>query len=166
MKRFFRLASALAVPLLAGACMAEGPFPSLAQRDVERQPLGEPVRVMPMVPDDPALRGRIGDLVAQARQGDQAFEAAFRPAEAAARSAGQSRSDSWIAAQEQVSRAEAARAGTTGARADLDRLALERSNLPTSVADQAALDSAIAVVDRLALDQQSRLDRLKALIAG
>ena len=159
MKRFSRLASALLAPLLAGACMAEGPFPSLAQRDVERQPLGEPVRVMPLVPDDPALRGRIGDLVAQARQGDEAFEAAFGPAAAAARSAGQARTDSWIAAQEEVSR-------VVPARADLDRLALERSDLPTSVGDQAALDSAIAVVDRLAVDQQSRLDRLKALIAG
>ena len=96
----------------------------------------------------------------------EAFEAAFGPAAAAARSAGQARTDSWIAAQEEVSRAEAARAGTTLARADLDRLALERSDLPTSVGDQAALDSAIAVVDRLAVDQQSRLDRLKALIAG
>ena len=121
MKRFPRLVSALALSLLAGGCMAEGPFPSLAQRDVERQPLGEPVRVMPLVPDDPALRGRIGELVAQARQGDQAFEAAFGPAEAAARSAGQVRSDSWVAAQEEVSRAEAARTGTTRARADLDR---------------------------------------------
>lgn len=145
--------------------MAEGPFPSLAQRDAERQPAGEPVRVIPDVPDDSVLRARIEELVALARGGDQAFESAFGPAEAAARAAGANGSDSWIAAQEQVSRAEAARAGTMRALGDLDQLALERSNLPTSPEDQAALNSAITEVERLALDQQSRLDRLKALIA-
>ena len=165
MTRFSWPPLTLALLLLAGGCMTEGPFPSLAQRDSERQPAGEPVRVMPDVADDSVLRARIDELVALARAGDQAFETAFGPAMAAASAAGANGSDSWIAAQEQVSRAEAARAGTMRALGDLDQLALERSNLPTSPEDQAALNSAITEVERLALDQQSRLDRLKALIA-
>ncbi|HET9429117.1 MAG TPA: hypothetical protein VFO69_12230 [Allosphingosinicella sp.] len=164
MKCISRLPFLLATALLTGGCMTEGPFPSLAQRDVERQPVGEPVRVMPDVPADPSLRATIGELVALARRGDQAFETAFVPAAAAARAAGATGSDSWIIAQEQVSRAEAARAGTMQSLGDLDRLALERSNLPTSPEDQAELNAAIDLVEGLALDQHSRLDSLKALI--
>jgi hypothetical protein len=153
------------VSLLLAGCQAQGPFPSLAQREVERRPLTEPVRPVPVVANDAVLRDKIADLAARAREADRAFEAAYAAASAAARGAGGAGSDSWIAAQEQLSRVEASRAGTTTALGDLDRLALERSNLPTSPADQAVLASALDEVERLAADQQSRLDRLKGLIA-
>ena len=155
----------VAAALLLAGCMAEGSFPSLAQRDVERQPQSEPVRTMPNVPSDASLNARIAELLAAARQGQRDFEAAFGSAEAAARTAGAPQSDSWIEAQEQISRAEAARAGTTRALGDLDRLALDRSDLPTSSGDQAALEAALQEVERLARDQQVRIDRLKAITA-
>ena len=164
MKHVSRLAPALATVLLAG-CMAQGDFPSLAQRDVEREPLTEPVRAVPVVADDPALRSTIAGLLTSATQSNRDFDSAFGAADRAARLAGAPASDSWVAAQEQVSRVEAARAGTMRSLADLDRLALERSNLPTSPGDQAALDEAMAQVQRLADAQQSRLDRLKTAIA-
>ena len=151
--------------LSLSGCMAEGPFPSLAQRDVERRPLGEPVRPNPIIADDAALRITLLELTRLARQAHSDFTAVVGLADTAARSAGGPGSDSWIAAQEQLSRAEAARAGTTRALGDLDRLALDRSNLPTSLADQAALAAAKTEIERLTADQQARLDRLKILIA-
>ena len=165
MKRLFLAVAALGAPLMAG-CAVEGPFPSLAQREVERERPTEPRYVPADVPADPALQARVAELLALARTGQRDFEAAFGPAEAAARSAGAANSDSWIAAQEQLSRVEAARAETTRALADLDQLALQRSNMPTSAEDYAAINSAIQDVQRLAQAQQLRLDRLRALIEG
>ena len=165
MKPFSSVPSIVAASLVLSGCMAEGPFPSLAQRDVERQPLGEPVRPIPIVADDAALRITLSELTRIAREADADFSTAAALAASAARSAGGPGSDSWVVAQEQLSRAEAARAGTTRALGDLDRLALDRSNLPTSPTDQAALAAARSDVERLAADQQGRLDRLKVLIA-
>src|SRR5690349_4589885 len=117
--------------LFLGGCQAEGPFPSLAQRPAEREPLTDPVRAIPNVPSDSALRARLTELLALARAGQRAFDNTYPAAEAAARAAGAAESESWIAAQERISRAEAARAETGRALADLDRLAVERSNVPT-----------------------------------
>ena len=165
MKQISRAMPTLLAAILAGGCMADGDFPSLAQRDVEREPLTEPVRAVPVVPDDASLRSTISELLTQARQSDRNFDTALASAETAARSAGAPSSDSWIAAQEQVSRAEATRAGTMRSLGDFDRLMLDRSNQPTSPGDQAALSQAMAQVQQLADAQQARLDRLKALIA-
>ena len=165
MKPFRSLTSILAAAIALSGCTAGGPFPSLAQREVERQPIAEPVRATPVVADDIGLRSAIAEHLARARQADAKFATTIGSAESAARAAGSPGSDSWVAAQEQVSRAEAARAGTTLAYGDLDRLALERSNLPTSPNDQAALASALSEVEQIAAGQQSRLERLKTLIA-
>jgi hypothetical protein len=164
MKRLFLAFAACAVPLIAG-CAVEGPFPSLAQRGVERERPTEPVRPSPDVAADAALQTRVAELLALARQGDRDFDAAFGRAEAVARGAGAPDSDSWIAAQQQISRVEAARAETMRALGDLDQLALQRADVPTSEADYTAVNSAIQTVERLALEQQSRLDRLKDIIA-
>src|SRR5688500_2142771 len=147
MKPFSSVPSIVAASLVLSGCMAEGPFPSLAQRDIERQPLSEPVRPIPIVADDAALRATLSELTRIARQADSDFSTAVGIAGSAARSAGGPGSDSWVVAQEQLSRAEAARAGTTRAMGDLDRLALDRSNLPTSPTDQAALAAARTEVE-------------------
>jgi hypothetical protein len=165
MKRRLAPSIAVAAGLLLAGCMAEGPFPSLAQRPAEREPIREPERPQPQVPSDSSLRSRISDRVAQARSGQQAFEAAAGSAEAAARAAGAQGSDSWVAAQEQISRLEAARAPTTRALADLDALALERASIATSETDWAELNAALSEVQRLAQAQHEHVDRLKALIA-
>jgi len=153
------LAPILPLLLLAG-CVSQGPFPSLAQREGEQLAIEEPVREAPVVADDAALRTRIEALLGEAREGARRFDADFATAERLAARAGAIGSDSWIAAQEAISRLEAARGRTGDAAAELDQLSLARANLPTSAADQEALDEAIAEVARIAVNQQARTGRL------
>ena len=154
------LAPILPVFLLAG-CVSQGPFPSLAPRESEQLAIEEPVRVAPVVADDATLRTRVDALIAEARAGAAAFDGDFAEAERTAARAGPEGSDSWIAGQQAISRLEAARGRTGNAAADLDQLNLDRAALPTSAADQQALDEAIAEVARIAANQQARIDRLR-----
>jgi hypothetical protein len=159
------LSSFAAALLLAAGCTTEGPFPSLEPRAIEQEdPLAEPVRTPPAVATDPALRARAGELLAQARLGEREFEAALGPASAAARAAGAPGSERWIEAQQAISRAEAARAPTMTALAELDRLAVERAAMPTAEEDFAAVRSALAEAERLAREQQRRLDALRGAV--
>lgn len=161
-----RLCVAAGLLALAAGCTTEGPFPSLEPRAIEQEdPLAEPVRRLPAVAPDAALRGRAATLLGQAREGERAFEAALAPATAAARRAGPSGSDAWVEAQQAISRAEAARAPTAMALAELDRLAVERAALPTNEEDFAALQRAIAEAERLAAGQQQRIDALRAALS-
>jgi hypothetical protein len=153
---------------LAGlsACAAPGPFPSLAPRPIEKA-LGEP-GVPPTVaplPDDPALAPRAAAFVDQARAGDRAFHAALPAAEQAAKRAGAVGSDSWIAAQQALSRAEAAETQTTRALADLDRFGSDRADAKAiSPADLARLQAATAEIQRLADAQHAEIHRLQAAL--
>jgi len=147
--------------LLLGACVSQGPFPSLAPREGEQLAIEEPVREAPTVADDSALRTRIEALLSEAREGARRFDSDFASAERASARAGAMGSDSWIAAQEAISRLEAARGRTGDAAAELDQLSLTRADLPTSAADQQALDDAIAEVARIAVNQQARVERLR-----
>jgi hypothetical protein len=150
----------LAAALLAG-CVSQGPFPSLAPRPAESEDwTGEPARAAPAVADDPALRARIAALLDEARAGARDFDADFGPAERAAAQAGAEGSDSWIEAQQAISRLEAAGARTGEALAGLHQLRLEREGRPTSAADLAASDAAIAAAEAIAARQQRRTDRL------
>ena len=148
--------------LLVAGCASGGDFPSLAPRPVEQLSMEEPIRVDPPVASDPALRSRIADLLARARAGDAAFERAYARAAPLARAAGGANSDSWVQAQEAISRAEVARTETTVALADLDRLAIERADAPTSEADHAALMEAQQFAQALANDQHRRLEGLRS----
>ncbi|HVQ09690.1 MAG TPA: hypothetical protein VMS43_14775 [Allosphingosinicella sp.] len=152
------LLAALTGALLAG-CVTEGPFPSLAPRPDERLTIEEPVREAPIVADDPAVRARIADLLAEARQGNRTFEADYGAAARAARG-GLVGSNVWIEAQQALSRVEAARGRTAAAAAELHQLALERADQPMSAADREGLDEAVAEADRLLAAQQARIDRL------
>lgn len=157
------LVGALAFVALAAACATEGEFPSLEPRAMEGEdPLAEPVRTRPAVAGEPALRARAAELVAEARRGDREFAAAFGRASASVRSAGVAGSESWVQAQQAVSRAEAARAPATGALAELDRLVAERAREPTNEEDFAAIRRALAEVEALAAAQQQRMDELRA----
>jgi hypothetical protein len=150
----------LAAALLAG-CVSQGPFPSLAPRPGEREDwTEEPARPAPAIADDPALSARSAALLGEARQGAGEFDADFGPAERAAAHAGPAGSDSWIEAQQAISRIEAARGRTGAALAELHQLRLERANQPTSAGDLAALDAAIAQAEAIAARQQQRIDRL------
>lgn len=153
------LPSLLAI-LLAG-CVSQGPFPSLAPRPAEREDwTEEPVRTAPAVADDPALRTRIAALLEEARAGRRDFDADFGAAERAAARAGPEGSDSWIEAQQAVSRIEAAMARSGEALAALHQLRLESEARPASAADRAALDAAITEAEAIAAGERERIDRL------
>ena len=148
--------------LFVAGCASGGDFPSLAPRPVEQLSMEEPVRVDPDVAPDPAFRGRVAELLGRARAGDGAFERAYANALPRVRAAGGANSDSWIAAQEAISRAEVARVETTSALADLDRLATERADVPTNDGDHAALTEALRAAAALAEDQHRRLGGLRS----
>ena len=71
-----RLTLALAFLTVCG-CTIGGDYPSLAPRPVEQLSFEEPIKVDPPVAADPALRSRVAALLARARAGDGAFEAAY-----------------------------------------------------------------------------------------
>ena len=125
-----------------------------------------PVRERSATPTDPALRRRLVELERQAVDGHRAFDAAFTPAERAVGRAGAPQSDSWVEAQQALSRLEAARTETMRALTELDRLAIDRADVATSEEDFAAIEGAIAAAQRLAADQQERLQRLRARLSG
>ena len=154
---------AILVPLLVAAgCAAPGPYPSLAPRPAEKAYAEDAEERKPTPqPDDPALAGEIDRLLAEARAGGAAFEAALPAAEAAAGAAGAAGSDSWIEAQQALSRLETARARTTAAQADLDRLAVERTAAGTlGPGDSERLRRATEAIQALADAQADRLQRL------
>ena len=159
-----RLLIALPATALALAgCVASDGFPSLAPRPAERiVSVQEPVHPPVDVPSDPALRARIAELEREAAEGDRAFDAAFGSTEAAVSAAGAQASDSWVEAEQALSRLEGTRAPTTRALAELDRLALERAEMSTNAQDFAAINAALASVDAVAARQQQRWDRLRA----
>jgi len=103
--------------------MAGGPYPSLRPRAAEAiDPRIEPVRPVNDRPVAPALAATLAALVDQARAGDTSFGPAATEAERLAANAGAPQSESWIAAQEALSAAIAARKPTALAQADIDAL--------------------------------------------
>lgn len=150
--------------LLAAGCAAPGPYPSLAPRPAEKAYAEDAEERRPAPrPDDPALAREIDRLLAEAKAGAAEFDSAFPGAEAAARAAGAAGSDGWIEAQQALSRLESARARTTAALADLDRLALERTGAGTlGEGDKERLRRATEEMQALADAQADRLQRLGA----
>jgi hypothetical protein len=84
-----------------------------------RVPVTRPTNDRPV---DATLAGRLASLVLQARSGDAAFDGAVATAERLASSAGAPQSESWIAAQEALTAAIAARRPTSSALGDIDEL--------------------------------------------
>ena len=103
--------SAIIAVFLTGCAPAGGPFPSLQPRAAEaidpRVPVPGPVNDRPV---NPALASRLAELVTQARSGDGEFRPLAEQAERLAASAGARQSESWVAAQQALSAAVAARA--------------------------------------------------------
>jgi hypothetical protein len=159
------------LPLLAGlaalaGCAAPGPYPSLAPRPIEKM-FGEPgvPPVVAPIPDDPAVAARVAAFLGEAQAGDRAFRAALPAAETAVRRAGPVGSDSWIQAQQAVSRAQAAQAEATRTLADLDRYAVEQANAKAlSAADLQRLQAATADVQRLVASEHAEIVRLQAVL--
>ena len=148
--------------LLLAACAEPGPYPSLAPRPAEKAYADDADERRPTPqPDDPALAAEIDRLAAEARAGAADFDSALPAAQAAAAAAGAAGSDSWIEAQQALSRLESARARTTAALADLDRLAVERSSAGTlGESDRERLRAAVAEIQAIADAQTERLGQL------
>ena len=112
---------------MAGCAHSPVNAPSLAPRAAEaidpRLPVPEPV--LSTTPN-PALLDQLNALVAQAEAGDSQFQPEAAAAEKAVAAAGAAQSESWIAAQQALSAAVAARAPVTRAAADVDSVGAER----------------------------------------
>jgi hypothetical protein len=152
--------------LLAG-CGVSGSFPSLAPRPEELGQTTAPAQP-PVVPAaaDPALEAQVNRLLGEARAGDTRFQATIPATERAVRSAGKAGSDSWIDAQQALSRLETARTETAVSGSDLSALLRARmeANPPAAQADIAALNAAIEQVRALSEAQDQVLDHLAAAL--
>jgi hypothetical protein len=152
-----------ALALLSACAPTGGPFPSLQPRAAEaidpRVPVVRPINDRPV---SPALTGQLAELVGRARNGDVAFGPVAARAESLAAAAGGSRSESWVAAQEALSAAVAARQPTARALGDIDALGANALQTHGGIApnDLAAIQSAAAEVATL---DQRQADRIAAI---
>src|SRR4051794_17587127 len=147
------------------ACSAPGgPYPSLQPRAAEaidpRVPVVRPVNDRPVTA---SLAAQLSTLVNQGRSGSAAFDGAASEAERLAAAAGAPQSEGWIAAQEALSAAIAARSPTATALGDIDALAAAALQAQQGLApnDLAAIKSAQADVGALDASQAARIDAVK-----
>ena len=148
-----------------GACSTPGgPYPSLQPRAAEaidpRVPVVRPVNDRPVTA---SLAARLAGMVDQARSGNAAFEGAAAEAERLAAAAGPQQSEGWIAAQEALTVAIAARNQTTTALGDIDALAANTLQAQGGLApnDLAAIKNAQAEVGALDARQSARIDAVQ-----
>ena len=154
----------LLAALLTACSSAGGPFPSLQPRAAEkidpRLPVDRPMNARPL---ESALAATLARLVSQARAGDSAFAPAMASAEKLAQGAGAHASESWIAAEEALTAAIAARGPTARALGDIDALAGTRLQTQGGMApsDQAAIQAAAAEVGAIDQRQADRVDAVR-----
>ena len=161
-----RLSPALLPPLLVlAACSATGgPFPSLQPRAAElvdpRVPVDRPMNARPV---DSGLAAKLDSLVGQARSGDAAFVPLMARAEQLAGSAGAVHSEGWIAAEEALTAAIAARGPVARALGDVDALGGGRLQSDRGIApsDFAAMQGAASEIATLDQREQGRVDAVR-----
>ena len=167
-----RTAIPLAIAMLGllGACSApSGPYPSLAPRGAEaidpRVPIPSEVKVGPA---DANLSGHLAALIDQAEAGDSQFEAAAATAEGLAQAAGSPQTEGWVAAQQALSAAQAARGPTARALGDIDGLAAaaleQRGGIPAG--NLAAIQAASERVAKIDRRQSDRIKAIEARLGG
>ena len=153
---------------MAGCATPSGPAPSLAPRAAEAIDPRVPV-VTATTPQmvNPALVRRLADLVAQARNGENAFVIAAGEAQRLAAASGEPQSENWIVAQEAVSAVVAARAPTTKALGDIDGIAATSLETKGGIApaDLAAIEAAAAEVGAIDRRQARTIKMVQALLA-
>lgn len=157
----------LPLMLLPAACApTTANEPSLAPRAAERIDPRLPVEG-PALPAaaDPALAGQLAGLVADARQGDAAFQAELPGTRAAVSAAGPNGSESWIAAQQALSALESLSAPAAKAAGDIDELASERA-ASLGPTDLAALQAAASEIHAIAEREAAAIAELGAMIAS
>lgn len=153
------------VLLTLSACAAPGgPYPSLRPRAAEaidpRVPVVRPINDRPVTP---GLAARLSALVDQAQSGNAAFDAAASAAERLASGAGAPQSESWIAAQEALTAAIAARRPTATAIGDIDEIGATALQTQAGIApnDFAAIKSAAATVGAIDRRQAERVNAIQ-----
>ena len=159
------LTALLANGLLVACASPGGRYPSLQPRAAEAiDPRVAVERPLNNRPVSAALASRLAELVAEAHAGEAAFESAAGEAERLAATAGAPQSEGWVAAQEALSAAAAARGPTGMALGDIDALGANALQSQGGIApnDLAAIKSAGAEVG--AIDQR-QADRIKAIQA-
>jgi hypothetical protein len=156
------LFAGLAVTVLAACAPGTAP-PSLLPRAAEKiDPRVPIVRPMNDRPVDRRLQERLDGLLGQALAGDTLFDQAIVQAERLASTAGAPQSESWIAAQQALSAAVAARGPTAQALGDIDALGADKlhSSGGLAPADLAAIQQAGAQVSAI---EQRQADRIAAI---
>jgi hypothetical protein len=154
----------LAVLALSACAAPGGPYPSLQPRAAEaidpRVPVERPMNNRPV---SPTLASNLSALVGQAQSSNSAFDSAASEAEHLAASAGGPQSEGWIAAQEALTAAIAARKQTATALGDIDALAATALQTQRGIApnDLAAIKNAQGVVAALDRRQAERVDAIQ-----
>jgi len=150
---------------MLGACAAPGgPYPSLQPRAAEvidpRVPVERPLNDRPV---SPLLAARLGELVERARAGIAAFDLAANQAEQVAAHAGAAHGEGWIAAQQALSGAVAARKAAVGALADVDALGARALQVQGGIApnDLAAIQGAALAIAAIDSAQAARIDAVQ-----
>jgi hypothetical protein len=157
-------ACALVLFLLTGCSATGGPYPSLRPRAAEaidpRVPVAAPVNDRPVAP---GLAAHLAVLVEQARSGDATFDSAALAAERLAATAGAPQSEGWIAAQEALTAAIAARKPTAQALGDIDEIAATALQTHGGIApnDLASIQHSASVVGSIDARQAERIDAIQ-----
>jgi hypothetical protein len=159
----------IVIAAAAGCSAPATNAPSLAPRAAEaidpRAPVPAGVDTRPV---EPALAARLAQLVAEANGGNDAFRSAAAEAQRLAAAAGTPQSESWIAAQQALSAAVAARAPTTRALGDIDEAAAValKARGDLSPADLAAVEAAAGEVAALDRVQAQMIEALQARLGS
>jgi len=154
----------VSMPLLCACSSTGGPYPSLQPRAAEQIDPRLPVeRPMNDRPATAALTARLDALVADAQSGNAVFDAAMSEAERLAASAGAPQSDSWVAAQEALSAAVAARRPVAEALSEIDAIGANALQTQGGLApnDLAAIQQAGAKVGGIDRRQAERLQAVQ-----
>jgi hypothetical protein len=155
-----------AFPLLAiTACSSPGgPYPSLQARSAEaidpRLPVDRPMNDRPV---SAALAGQLHDVIGRARSGAAAFDAAAAEAERLTAGAGAPHSEGWIAAEQALSAAVAARRPVALALGDVDAMAANALAVHAGIAphDLAAIQSAAADIGAIDAREAARISAMQ-----
>ena len=154
---------------IAGCAAPSGPYPSLQPRVAEtidpRVPVMRPLNDRPASAD---LVARLSALVAQANSGNAAFGPIAEIARNLAESAGRPQSESWIAAQQALSAAVAARTPTARAIGDIDAIGAELLQRQGGLApnDLKAIENAAATVGAMDRRQAAIVTEIHARLGA
>jgi len=157
-----------ALCLLTACSTAPVDEPSLRHRTAEEIDPRVPIpNVVPAGTADAALLARIDTLVGQAQAGRAQFDSLAPDAEHLAVAAGPEASESWIAAEQALSRLVSVLGIGSTASADLDALASDRlkNNGWISPADQAVVRDGQDRMRAVLAPQEQLVDRLREQLA-